>query len=97
MFFFFQSKISSVHFLGDFVTLWWWTLGHDCACHGTGDDDARTARLITPTSARTFNTRYGWKLHTRALVQIMGAPSARYFLVSPSDDKPNPVFDVEDA
>jgi hypothetical protein len=76
--------------------LWWGTLGHDCACHGTRSDEARTVRLAGPRQ-QNFQYILWLKLHTKALVQIMGAPSARYFLVSPSDDEPNSVFDVEDA
>lgn len=50
VFFFFAIRL--LHFLADFVFVyqWWRSVGHDCACHGTRGDDARTG--LTPASAK---------------------------------------------
>jgi hypothetical protein len=86
-----------VHFLAVFVFVLCWTLGHDCARHGTRGDDSRTG--LTPASAKKL------LIHIMAEIAHQGSSpnhvcstvSALYFLASPSDDKPNSVFDVEDA
>jgi hypothetical protein len=54
----------------------------------TAPEATMPARGLCPRQRKLLIHNIAEILHTRALVQIMGTPSARYFLVSPSDDEP---------